>query len=740
MKRLFTKGFIAFAVIGLFLSSIQVFANGTGTINQLVQYLTTKDEGSTLTTRTSSIDFVGAGVTATSTGNNVTVNIASSVSATGTPTQVAYFTATSTLASSPAFVYDPAIDVLKLGNGTPTYTVNASQSMAMTKSLPSFYIPFAGQNTSTSTTASTDITLSNDAGTDTTNYLDIGINSSTNTDPAYTGFSAGSGYMYNQSGDLVLATASAKSINFLTGGTLTANNRGSINSIGTWSITPATITGSAATNALSITQTWNTSGAPTALLMNITDTASATGSLLFNFQVGGNAKLSLTKTGLLRFGATGTVGVQNDSGFPQIYNGTNVLTSGNGDLMLSPRQGFGIGFSTSVSGAGVLRGGMLNDGSLSFGASTFTTGGTTESRFTLNGAVTGNATATIATVGMRNSLTITPNAATPLIIGYQMINSMVASANNQTFVGIDLSSTFTPGAFTGLSSIRMRIGAGSTTTVPVQFTSGALATTALVGGMEFLTDKWYGTITTGTARKEFTMNDIALTSGQVPYATTNGRLTSNSSMTFDGTNLTLTNSLINTASAGGTTEGQTWNDSTQKARGVYQSGVKQILEGVLFTQTATGTSANSTAEDTISSTGVGTLTLPANFFVAGKNIRIVGRGIHSATASPTINIKIKFGSTVITTTGAVTTKNGTDDEFEILADITCRTAGAGGTVFAQGMYIESGTGANIFGMANTTTTSVDTTASQTISVTAQWGTANASNSISLTNLTVEVLN
>jgi hypothetical protein len=172
---------------------------------------------------------------------------------------------------------------------------------------------------------------------------------------------------------------------------------------------------------------------------------------------------------------------------------------------------------------------------VTFGPTIFTPTGTTESFFTWNGAVNGVAGSTVALAGIRQSQTITPNAATTgTTYGYQMINSMVATANNQTFVGIDLSSTFTPGAFTGLSAIRLRIGAGSTTTVPVQFNSGSLATQALVGGMEFLTDKWYGTITTGIARKEFTLNDIALTSGQMPFVTTNGRLSSNANMTTDG--------------------------------------------------------------------------------------------------------------------------------------------------------------------------------------------------------------
>jgi hypothetical protein len=54
-----------------------------------------------------------------------------------------------------------------------------------------------------------------------------------------------------------------------------------------------------------------------------------------------------------------------------------------------------------------------------------------------------------------------------------------------------------------------------------------------------LTDKFYGTITTGAARKELTLNDAALTSGRVPFVTTNGRLTDDADMTFATDTLTV---------------------------------------------------------------------------------------------------------------------------------------------------------------------------------------------------------
>lgn len=72
----------------------------------------------------------------------------------------------------------------------------------------------------------------------------------------------------------------------------------------------------------------------------------------------------------------------------------------------------------------------------------------------------------------------------------------------------------------------LHVKAGTTVagTAPFKLTSGSLLTTPEAGTVEFLTDKFYGGITTGPARTEFTLNDAALTSGRIPFVTTNGRL------------------------------------------------------------------------------------------------------------------------------------------------------------------------------------------------------------------------
>lgn len=72
-------------------------------------------------------------------------------------------------------------------------------------------------------------------------------------------------------------------------------------------LTPVSLTGSSATSALSITQTWNTTGNPTAIFANITNTASGASANLMDLQIGGNSVYKFKANGTLDFllGAAG---------------------------------------------------------------------------------------------------------------------------------------------------------------------------------------------------------------------------------------------------------------------------------------------------------------------------------------------------------------------------------------------------------------------------------------------------
>ena len=67
--------------------------------------------------------------------------------------------------------------------------------------------------------------------------------------------------------------------------------------------------------------------------------------------------------------------------------------------------------------------------------------------------------------------------------------------------------------------LHLKAGTASANTAPLKFTSGTLNTTAEAGAIEFLTDAFYGTITTAAARKTFAFLESPAFTGNVNIAT-----------------------------------------------------------------------------------------------------------------------------------------------------------------------------------------------------------------------------
>jgi hypothetical protein len=159
-----------------------------------------------------------------------------------------------------------------------------------------------------------------------------------------------------------------------------------------------------------------------------------------------------------------------------------------------------------------------------------------------------------------------------------------------------------------------------------------------------------------------------------------------------------------------------------------------------FKQTASATVANTAAETTLTAPGVGSLTIPAARLVAGSTIRVRARGVIADTGTPTVRFRVKIGATTFLDFGAVAfpTLAGTHG-WELEGEITVRTSGAGGTAIGNGCAWISVTGAPDLDTVNTATSALDTTTAQAVDLTVQWGTANAANTITCTNLTMEIL-
>jgi uncharacterized protein (DUF697 family) len=155
----------------------------------------------------------------------------------------------------------------------------------------------------------------------------------------------------------------------------------------------------------------------------------------------------------------------------------------------------------------------------------------------------------------------------------------------------------------------------------------------------------------------------------------------------------------------------------------------------LYTQTAASTPVtNTTTETSLLDGGLGSLSIPANGFKVGDSFHAILTGHISSVNNHTLTLRIKAGSVVLATTGAVTMAGATGRHWKLEVYFTVRAIGAAGVAsIATGgtfMYTKNAStnfeGTN-FSTENTTT--FDTTISNTLSITAQWGTANAGDSI-----------
>ena len=218
---------------------------------------------------------------------------------------------------------------------------------------------------------------------------------------------------------------------------------------------------------------------------------------------------------------------------------------------------------------------------------------------------------------------------------------------------------------------------------------------------------------------------------------------SSANFTFDGTalyaNAKLNLGAITNASPA---SGDFWYDTTQKTFASMVNGATSYLSGVIFNQNSSVTVANTATETSLLGTGLGSATLPANFATVGRSIRVRSYGYISNTATPSAALRIKVGSvTILTSTG--TLPSGLSNAL-VEFDFTFRfaTIGATGTIIGQGSTkITSGAFVSSVGrpLVMTAPATIDTTIANTLDVTYQWGTASGSNTITMTNATIEVI-
>lgn len=158
------------------------------------------------------------------------------------------------------------------------------------------------------------------------------------------------------------------------------------------------------------------------------------------------------------------------------------------------------------------------------------------------------------------------------------------------------------------------------------------------------------------------------------------------------------------------------------------------LVGLFSQTTSSATITNTTTESSLIGSGVGSLSVPANAFKVGDSYHAKLIGHISCNSAATLRLKIKAGSVIFADTGIIDLDTITNKHWEINVYFTIRAIGSAGvaSIASGGIFsYTKNSGLNFegtnFSVVNNTT--FDTTISNTLDVTAQWGSANVADSI-----------
>lgn len=222
----------------------------------------------------------------------------------------------------------------------------------------------------------------------------------------------------------------------------------------------------------------------------------------------------------------------------------------------------------------------------------------------------------------------------------------------------------------------------------------------------------------------FNMSNVAGTSTVLDDTSWTGTLIGGWFWPYNNDNDTLDDPLgTNSWSAGVSNNGRFW--------GKFQT------TPTVFTSVASSTAIASTnAETAFSKTSV----LPAKSINAiGTRVRVTASGRYSTTGTPTMQLAMKIDGNPFSVVSAVTTPNNASGfGWSFTGEFVVRAPGASGTV-------QNGHGIGGLGGTTPQTTTwvnnfaLDTTTTETVTVTALWSIADASNTIIMDELAVEIL-
>lgn len=181
-------------------------------------------------------------------------------------------------------------------------------------------------------------------------------------------------------------------------------------------------------------------------------------------------------------------------------------------------------------------------------------------------------------------------------------------------------------------------------------------------------------------------------------------------------------------------DGDFWYNTTQKSWRFRSTAGTEGLVGLLFQNTADSSAVvNTTTETNFDQS----FTLPANSLTVGKRVRVHACGKYSTTGTPTFVLRLKAGSVTLVDSGNITaSNNATNFRWCFHSGFAVRTTGGSGTVMASGDFVVDSTSA---ALGDSSTVTISTTATEAVQVSFQWGTADAANTATLQDISVEAL-
>jgi hypothetical protein len=139
-------------------------------------------------------------------------------------------------------------------------------------------------------------------------------------------------------------------------------------------------------------------------------------------------------------------------------------------------------------------------------------------------------------------------------------------------------------------------------------------------------------------------------------------------------------------------------------------------------------------QDFLNGTSVGSLSVPANAFKVGDSFMLKVCGQIGAHNGDNITIRIKSGTSILSTSSLISMPSITLEVFELECVFTVRAIGAAGTakLMTNSAFTWNKSSANIYEGQNwlyLNDTTFDTTIPNTLSLTAQFSSANVQNHI-----------